>query len=380
MCGRTRPRGEQLAQLRLVALEGLGLVGGEAEELEPADLDALEQHEVERDPGDLAGRVADGDEPAAVAQRAQRRLGQIATHRIDDDVGAGGQRLSERGAQVAAVVVDHPGGAVLPPRPSSFSSDDATAVTVAPSARRAARPPGPLRRRRRARRARRRAAARAVERRTWIAVRWATPAAAASASSSPSGTGTEGAAAHDHLLGEGADEPGAGHPVADRQPAARRRPPPSTTPANSLPGTNGERRRPSGTCPPRAARRGSSPPRRARAPGPGRGRPQARAVLDRDDLGRAVARGTPRPRTDGQRVVGGLGQVGGVPHEVEHDRAEGLQLARRRRRAGSPARARRRASTWRGPRSSRCRRPGGPTPRRSGPAPSTCDGMPVMST
>ena len=39
-----------------------------------------------------AGRVADGHEPAAPAQRTQRRLGQVAADGIDDDVGAAGNR------------------------------------------------------------------------------------------------------------------------------------------------------------------------------------------------------------------------------------------------------------------------------------------------
>ena len=64
------------------------LVHGEAAELEAEDLDALQQHEVERDARDHARRVADGHEPAAPAQRAQRRLGEVAADRVDDDVGA----------------------------------------------------------------------------------------------------------------------------------------------------------------------------------------------------------------------------------------------------------------------------------------------------
>ena len=65
-------------------------------------------------------------------QGAERRLGEVAADRVDDDVGAAGQRLAQGLAQVGAPV------AIVLVAPtdratSSFSSDDATAVTEAPS-------------------------------------------------------------------------------------------------------------------------------------------------------------------------------------------------------------------------------------------------------
>ena len=44
---------------------------------------------------------------------------------------------------------------------------------------------------------------------------------------------------HGHLLGEGAHQHRAGHPVTDRQSPATPSATSSTTPTNSLPGTNG---------------------------------------------------------------------------------------------------------------------------------------------
>ena len=86
---------------------------GEGQELEPEHLDALQQHQVERDPGDRSRGVADGHEPAAVAQRPQGRLGEVAADRVDDDVGTVGERGAQRRPQVAGAVVDHVGGPAL---------------------------------------------------------------------------------------------------------------------------------------------------------------------------------------------------------------------------------------------------------------------------
>ena len=47
------------------------------------------------------------------------------------------------------------------------------------------------------------------------AVRWATPNAAAVRSSTPSGIRRQPGGGHDDLLGERAEQPGAGDPVAD---------------------------------------------------------------------------------------------------------------------------------------------------------------------
>ena len=94
---------KQVAQLVLVAGE---LVGGMSWNWKPSDLNALHQHEVERDAGDHAGGVADGDEPTAPAQRAQCGFRQVATDRVDDGVGAVGQCVAQRGAQITGAVID----------------------------------------------------------------------------------------------------------------------------------------------------------------------------------------------------------------------------------------------------------------------------------
>ena len=54
-----------------------------------------------------------------------------------------------------------------------------------------------------------------------------------------------------------------------------------------------------------------------------------------------------RPPERSGSVIGGLGELRRALHQVEHDRDRTPGASRRRRRAGSPARARRRASTWR---------------------------------
>ena len=174
-------RGEQLQQLVLVAVaSSSGVVRGEVEELEAEDLDALQQHEVERDPRDHARRVADGHEAAAPAQRPQRGLGEVAADRVDDDVGAVGQaRRAAPGARSTDRWSIEVRRRRRTPRPSSFSADDATAVTDAPSttpsctAARPTPPPAP------STTAPPPAARPATERSTWYAVRCATPNAAA---------------------------------------------------------------------------------------------------------------------------------------------------------------------------------------------------------
>src|SRR3546814_3542126 len=93
---RSRPaRGQQLGELGLVALELFRFVRLEADELEPADLDALEHHAVQRAPRDLAGRVGDGDDAPGPAHRAKRWLGEIDAYPIDPDVGT----VRKRGAE-----------------------------------------------------------------------------------------------------------------------------------------------------------------------------------------------------------------------------------------------------------------------------------------
>ena len=98
MCGVTRPVVRSVAQFVLVAGE---LVGGDVLELKAEDLNSLDQNQVQRNAGDDARGVADGDEAAAAAQRPQCGFGQLAADRVDDGVGAVGQRVAQRGAQVA---------------------------------------------------------------------------------------------------------------------------------------------------------------------------------------------------------------------------------------------------------------------------------------
>ena len=125
--------GQEAQQLGLVAGQLVGVVGGEVDELEAEDLAPLEQHQVQRDPGDLAGGVADGDEPPAVAQRTQGRLGQGAADGIDDDVGRrrAGPGAGRRAGRPAR-------WSIRRGRPARRGGvelgrvDDATAVTVAP--------------------------------------------------------------------------------------------------------------------------------------------------------------------------------------------------------------------------------------------------------
>ena len=87
-------------------------MGAEIAHLEARHGDPLEQHEVERNAGDLACREADGHEPAAVVQRPQRRLRQGAAHRVDDGIGAVRQETLQRRTEVARRVVHQPGGPV----------------------------------------------------------------------------------------------------------------------------------------------------------------------------------------------------------------------------------------------------------------------------
>ena len=94
---RAHPAADQVvAQFVLVAGE---LVGGHILKLEAQHRNALHQHQVQRDAGDDAGREPHRDEPPAAAQRPQRGFGQLTADRVDDRVGAVGQRLAQRIAQ-----------------------------------------------------------------------------------------------------------------------------------------------------------------------------------------------------------------------------------------------------------------------------------------
>src|SRR5204862_1577852 len=89
-------RGEVVHQFLFVPPYVLGGVRRETEELEAEDLDALDEHEIERDLRDHTRRVAHGHEATAPSKGPQRRLGEVATHRVDDDVGAVRQYPPER--------------------------------------------------------------------------------------------------------------------------------------------------------------------------------------------------------------------------------------------------------------------------------------------
>jgi hypothetical protein len=81
--------------------------------LEAGDLDALEQHQVERDLRNRPRRVAHRREPSAEPQGAQCRLREIAADGIDDDVGALRQSGFQSPTQVAVAMVEQPCRPVL---------------------------------------------------------------------------------------------------------------------------------------------------------------------------------------------------------------------------------------------------------------------------
>ena len=151
MSGRGPALGQQLQELAVVARHVGRLVRGEVAELEAEDVDALEQHQVEGYPWDGPGGVAHGHEAAAVVQRAQGGLGQVAAHRVDHDVGAAGQGLAQRLAQVAGAVVDQPLRRHRPWPPRASRATRRPPSPSRPARRRVAPRPSRRRRRRRAR-------------------------------------------------------------------------------------------------------------------------------------------------------------------------------------------------------------------------------------
>src|SRR5262249_52311203 len=68
------PRRQQRQQLGLVSLPQVRAIGGEGPLVEAEHRHALEQDEVERDPGDLARGESDHDEARAPRQRTHRPL------------------------------------------------------------------------------------------------------------------------------------------------------------------------------------------------------------------------------------------------------------------------------------------------------------------
>ena len=188
MCGRTRPLSSRSRSSASLRCSASGSWVAKPRNSKPRTSMPFSSTRLSGIRGIVARRVADAHEPAAVAQRAQRRFGEVAADRVDDDVGAvraaPPRSAARRSASPCRTSVRR---AVLGGDGSSFSSDDATAVTVAPSATpsctaaRPTPPPAP------STTSSSPGARRAVERSTWMAVRWATPAAAASASESPAG-------------------------------------------------------------------------------------------------------------------------------------------------------------------------------------------------
>ena len=84
----------------------LRLVAAESLHGEPGDHDALEQHEVERDPGNLPRGEPDRDEPPTPTQGAQRQLGVRPSHRVDDHMRPLAGDLLHPGLEVLGRVVD----------------------------------------------------------------------------------------------------------------------------------------------------------------------------------------------------------------------------------------------------------------------------------
>ena len=209
-----------------VAIELVGEVRGEGTELEPADLDPLQQHEVERYPRDDARRVADGDEPTTEAQRSQRGFGQVAADGIDHDVGAVRHRGAQGLAEIARPVVDEGARRRGQRRPRAWRPTTPRPPPTRRERRRAGRPPGRRPHPRRARPAPHPACSRATERSVWNAVRWATPnAAARHRRRRPSGMGWTERRGHHHALGEGAVHARAEDAIAGSDIRPRRRPP-----------------------------------------------------------------------------------------------------------------------------------------------------------
>ena len=93
MCGTARPRGEQRRAARpRCAATRRGACVAKSRNWKPRICTPFSSTRLSGIRGIDARRVADGHEAAAPAQRAQRRLGEVAADRIDDDVGAAGQR------------------------------------------------------------------------------------------------------------------------------------------------------------------------------------------------------------------------------------------------------------------------------------------------
>ena len=112
MSGAARPSASSSSSSRSLRTMSAGWCDGEVAELEPEDVDALEQDQVQGDARDGAAGVAHGHEAAAVVQRSAgpARPGRRPTGSITTSAPPG-QRLAQRLAQVAGAVVDQPLGA-----------------------------------------------------------------------------------------------------------------------------------------------------------------------------------------------------------------------------------------------------------------------------
>ena len=389
MSGTARPcRQAGRAAPRRCATSSSGTCNAKSRNWNPRILDTLEQHQVERDARDRPGRVAHGHEAAAPVQRAQGGLGELAPDRVDDHVGALREGVAQGLAQVAGAVVDEALRAAGARRLELLGRGGDG---------------GHLGAQHRAELHGRRAHAAAGSQDDELLARLQDRDRSQHVVGGPVGDAErrrhrvvhagrdpgERGARDDDLLGEGADDGRAEDPVPDgdalvaadlgdhagelaaRDERCRHRhlvrvrdeqhvgevhrgdvhPDPDLSGLEHGCGDLGELHH--GGFPVAAGQRGahagSGPRRPARAHG-----------------SRGAGRGQ-------DRVVGRRGQLARRLHEVEHDGAERLELRRRRRRAGSPAPGRRRASTWPARSSSRCRRPAGPTSWRSarGPRPAS---------
>src|SRR5690606_9649606 len=86
-------RAEMLGQFRLVAPGVLRTVFGESADFHPAQENPLEEHEVERDGGDLGTCETEADETPAPRGGTERRFAVGTTDRVDHHVGAASGEL-----------------------------------------------------------------------------------------------------------------------------------------------------------------------------------------------------------------------------------------------------------------------------------------------
>src|SRR5690606_39963553 len=104
-----------LGQFRLVAPGVLRTVFGESADFHPAQENPLEEHEVERDGGDLGTCETEADETPAPRGGTERRFAVGTTDRVDHHVGAASGELFDPLLEILVAVVDR---LVSAPRPA----------------------------------------------------------------------------------------------------------------------------------------------------------------------------------------------------------------------------------------------------------------------